>query len=85
MLPGFYPISIGRGVSLAFNLFRFGWRTFVAINLVAIVPVAIVGAISAFLTYDAMAEWQQSLLTSPFTPGPTRPRGWRASHGRPSG
>ncbi len=67
-VPGFYPISIGRGVSLSFNLLRFGWRTFVAINLVAIVPVAIVTSIAALLTYDAMSEWQQSLLATPFGP-----------------
>jgi hypothetical protein len=62
--PSFYPITIGRGVSLSFHMFRFGWRTFVAINLLAYLPIALLSALSAYATYTPMYDWQQSLLTN---------------------
>jgi hypothetical protein len=40
-------------------MFRFGWRTFIAINLVAYIPVGIVTAVVAFATYGATADWEQ--------------------------
>jgi hypothetical protein len=70
--PGFYPLTIGRTVSLAFSLFRFGWRTFVGIALLAAIPVAVFQALASVSTYQAITDWQQQLLdsvrTSPFTP-----------------
>ncbi len=62
--PSFYPITVGRGVSLAFHLFRFGWRTFVAINLVAYLPVALVTAGVSYVTYGPMSDWQQEFASS---------------------
>ncbi len=61
-LQGFYPITVGRGVSLAFHLFRFGWRTFVAINLVAFLPVALVSAAATYATYGQISDWQHGLV-----------------------
>jgi len=45
-------------------MFRFGWRTFVAINLLAYLPIALVSALSAYATYGPMYDWQQTLLTN---------------------
>jgi len=61
-VPGFYPLTIGRTVSLAFSLFRFGWRTFVAINLIAAVPVVLATAAITVVTYDQMSSWESLLL-----------------------
>ena len=61
-VPGFYPLTIGRTVSLAFSLFRFGWRTFVAINLIAAVPVVLATAAITVVTYDQMSRWESLLL-----------------------
>lgn len=60
--PSFYPITIGRGVSLAFSLFRFGWRTFIAINLVAVVPAAIISMAGDYLTGGGLYAWQDQLI-----------------------
>ncbi|HEY5520377.1 MAG TPA: hypothetical protein VIK08_06945 [Candidatus Limnocylindrales bacterium] len=69
-LPGFYPLTIGRGVSLAFHLFRFGWRTFVSITVLAYVPLLITSAWAEYVTFDAITAWQQSITGDPFGPPP---------------
>ncbi len=43
-------------------MFRFGWRTFVAINVIAYLPVALVNVASVYLTYGAVSDWQQTFL-----------------------
>ena len=63
----FYPISLGRGLSLAFHLFRFGWRTFVAINVVAFLPVAVISGVVAYATQDAIVDWQRLVLANATT------------------
>ena len=68
----FYPLTIGRGVSLAFHLFRFGWRTFVGISLVVFIPVVIVEALAQYATFSAISEWEQRLTGGPFG-GPSDP------------
>lgn len=45
-------------------MFRFGWRTFITINVVAYLPIALVSALSAYATEGPMSDWQQSLLAS---------------------
>jgi hypothetical protein len=73
---GFYPLTIGRTVSLAFSMFRFGWRTFVAIGLIAAIPVVVVQSLVSVATYQALAAWQQSIVDSvrtiPGTPSTAR-------------
>ena len=69
-LPGFYPITIGRGVSLAWHLFRFGWRTFVSISLIAYIPIVIATAWAESFTFDAIYKWQQTLVGNPFGTAP---------------
>src|SRR4051794_2385251 len=64
-----YPLTIGRTVSLAFNLFRFGWRTFAAISVVAAIPIVLVNTFVTSVTYQAMAEWQRLLLDGVTAPG----------------
>ena len=67
---GFYPITIGRGISLAFHLFRFGWRTFVSISVLAYIPLLITSAWAEYVTFDAINAWQQSLIGDPLGPPP---------------
>jgi hypothetical protein len=52
---------LGRTVSLAFNLYRFGWRTFVAISLLLTVPLVIANGITTMLTYDEVSAFQQAI------------------------
>ena len=68
--PGFYPISIGRGISLAWHLFRFGWRTFVSISVIAYIPIVIATAWAEYVTFDAIYNWQQTLIGSPLGTAP---------------
>ncbi len=60
---GFYPLTIGRTVSLALSLYRFGWKTFVAITLIAAVPIVVLVSLLSAATYSTMSEWERSLLT----------------------
>ena len=60
---GFYPLTVSRVVSLALSLFRFGWKTFVAINLIVAVPVGLITAILTVATLDELNRWQELLLT----------------------
>jgi len=60
----FYPLTIGRVVSLAFSMFRFGWKTYVAINLVVAIPVALATSLLTLATYQQMDAWQNLLLSS---------------------
>lgn len=52
-------------------MFRFGWRTFVAINVAAFLPIALVTAATSIATYGPMSDWQQLMDTA--LSGPTRP------------
>ncbi len=67
----FYPLTLGRTVSLAFSLFRFGWRTFVTISLIAAIPVAVGVSLVTAVTFQALSDWQQSILASVSQPGST--------------
>lgn len=60
----FYPLTIGRVVSLAFSLFRFGWKTYVAINLVVALPIVLATSLLTVATYQQMDAWQNLLLSS---------------------
>jgi glycerophosphoryl diester phosphodiesterase family protein len=60
--PPFYPITVGRAVSLSFSLYRFAWRTLVAISLITTVPVALISAAAAAYTYEPMNAWEQTYL-----------------------
>ena len=69
-LRGFYPITIGRGISLAWHLFRFGWRTFVSISVISYIPIVIATAWAEYVTFDAIYNWQQTLVGNPFGTAP---------------
>jgi len=60
----FYPLTMGRIVSLAFSLFRFGWKTYVAINLVVAIPTVLATSLLTLATYQQMDAWQNLLLSS---------------------
>ena len=47
---------------MAFHLYRFGWRTFVAINLVAYIPVTIVTLVGSYATFGSIADWQSRVI-----------------------
>lgn len=58
--PGFYPLTVGRAVSLSFNLYRFGWKTFVPISVLTTLPAAIASAAVGVVTYQQISDWEQS-------------------------
>ena len=61
----FYPITLGRGLSLTWHMFRFGWRTFVAITVIAAIPIALIDGFFQYLTSDAISAWQQAVIGNP--------------------
>jgi hypothetical protein len=62
--PPFYPIQIGRGVSLAFSLYRFAWRQLVLISVITTVPVALLTAAAAAIEYGPLSAWEQAMLAN---------------------
>lgn len=58
--PGFYPLAVGRAVSLSFNLYRFGWKTLVPISVLTTLPAAIASAAVGVVTYQQVTDWEQS-------------------------
>jgi hypothetical protein len=60
--PAFYPLVLGRTISLAVSQYRFGWTTFGAISLVATIPLVVVNAIVTMATFNAMNAWQETLM-----------------------
>ena len=69
--PAFYPITLGRALSLSFSLFRFGWRTFAAIGVIVAIPVALVEAVVQYMTFDAITAWERSIVGNPLAPRPS--------------
>src|SRR6476469_6455119 len=60
--PGFYPLAIGRAVSLSFSLFKFGWKTLVPISVLTTLPAAIASATVGVLTYQQVTDWEQAVF-----------------------
>jgi hypothetical protein len=58
---GFYPLDLGRVISVSFSMYRFGWRTFVGIGLVTAIPVALITALTTGLTYQPLIDWERSV------------------------
>ena len=54
---GHYPLDLNRVFELTFSLFRFNWRTFLAMTLVIMVPVSLIMAVSAIYTSSAATDW----------------------------
>jgi hypothetical protein len=65
--PSFYPISVGRGLSLAFHMYRFGWRTFLAITLVVLVPIAVLESAVQYFTNGPLSDWQTEFMSHPIS------------------
>jgi len=70
--PAFYPMTLGRGVSLSLHMYRFAWRTLVAISLITTVPMALITAAASALTSVSIETWQRSVTFNPLG-GPPSP------------
>src|SRR3954447_11311887 len=67
--PGFYPLEMGRAVSLSFHMYRFAWRTLAAISVLTSVPIALVTTLAGAASYGPMLEWQRSVSLGGFGTG----------------
>ena len=59
-----FPMELGRGLSVAWSLFRFGWKKFAAISLITAVPIALVTTGAAALSYDDLFAWERASALS---------------------
>jgi hypothetical protein len=53
----FYPLDMGRILGLAWSLFRFGWRTLLAIGLIAITPAIVLMAVVSPFFSPLINDW----------------------------
>ncbi|HEY7023869.1 MAG TPA: hypothetical protein VH371_02780 [Candidatus Limnocylindrales bacterium] len=60
--PSFYPLTVGRAVSVSFSLYRFAWRVLVPISVVTTIPSAVAVGIVGLLTIQQITDWEQSVL-----------------------
>jgi glycerophosphoryl diester phosphodiesterase family protein len=47
--PGFFPLDIGRVFSLTFSLFRFRWKTLIALSLLIELPATVLGVVGGLV------------------------------------
>jgi glycerophosphoryl diester phosphodiesterase family protein len=66
-MPGsFYPLSVDRVMQLTFSMLRFRWRTFLAISLGVMGPLAIGSALLEIATVESMGRWMGQLVDVQF-------------------